>query len=359
LDDQVLDGRNRYRACIEAGVDPTFTPYRGDDPVSYVVSLNLHRRHLNESQRAMVAAKLATLSVGANQHSEGPSIEEVSRLLNVGHASVERAKAVQRDGTDELQHAVERGQVSVSVAADVASRPPGEQREIVARGPREILEAAKVIRAEKAEARRTERIAKIGAISAASSQLPQGRRYPIIYADPPWQYEHPPFSESRKIENHYPTMKFEAICALPVAQLATDDALLFIWPPPPILERCLEVIRAWGFEYRTGLVWAKDKIGMGMYLRQQHEHLFIGRRGDIPLPAPDARPPSVIHAARREHSRKPDEAYELIERMYPELPKIELFARSAREGWAAWGNQAPQEGDDLDISGFLDRTVQK
>jgi hypothetical protein len=130
------------RACTAAGVEPTFTAYTGDDPVAYVVSLNLRRRHLNESQRAMVAAKLATLKLGDNQHSEGRSIEGASRLLNVGHASVERAKTVQRAGAAELVHAVEQGTVSVSAAADVAMLRQQDQREIVARGEREILRVA-------------------------------------------------------------------------------------------------------------------------------------------------------------------------------------------------------------------------
>jgi N6-adenosine-specific RNA methylase IME4 len=239
----------------------------------------------------------------------------------------------------------------VSAALDVASIPQQDQREIVARGPKEILEKAKAIRAERAETRRAERIAKIVEISNANAPLPEDRKYPIILADPPWSYEHPPFSESRKIENHYPTMPLEEICALPVTQLATENALLFIWTPPPILEQCFQVIRGWGFEYRTGFVWAKDKIGMGMYLRQQHEHLLICRRGEIPLPPPNARPPSVISAPRREHSRKPDEAYELIEQMYPELPKIELFAREKRKGWDVWGNEvaAEPESESLEI----------
>src|SRR5215831_17610847 len=150
-EDKILDGRNRYRACLAAGIDPTFTAYTGDDPISYVISLNLRRRHLDESQRAMVAAKLATLKLGDNQHSEGPSIEEASRLLNVGHASVERAKTVQRAGAPELVHAVEQGAVSVSAAADVAMLPQQDQREIVARGEKEILEAAKQIRARQME----------------------------------------------------------------------------------------------------------------------------------------------------------------------------------------------------------------
>src|SRR5215475_11398828 len=146
-EDKILDGRNRYRACEAAGVEPTFTTYTGDDPIAFVVSLNLRRRHLSESQRAMVAAKLATLRLGDNQHSEGPSIEEASRLLNVGHASVERAKTVQRAGASELVQAVERGAISVSAAADVAMLPQQNQREIVARGEREILRAAQDIRA--------------------------------------------------------------------------------------------------------------------------------------------------------------------------------------------------------------------
>ena len=85
---KILDGRNRYRACIEAGAEPTFTVYQGNDPVAYVISLNLRRRHLDESQRAMVAAKLATLKLGDNQHSEGLPIGRSSELLNVGERTV-------------------------------------------------------------------------------------------------------------------------------------------------------------------------------------------------------------------------------------------------------------------------------
>jgi hypothetical protein len=175
-EDQILDGRNRYRACQAAGIEPAFTVYTGDDPVGYVVSLNLRRRHLAESQRAMVAAKLATLRLGDNQHSEGPSIEEASRLLNVGHASVERAKTVQRTGAPELVSAVQRGAVSVSAAADVATLSAQEQREIVARGEREILRAAQAIRARKAEIRRAERIERLAATCNQNTPFPSDRR---------------------------------------------------------------------------------------------------------------------------------------------------------------------------------------
>jgi N6-adenosine-specific RNA methylase IME4/ParB-like chromosome segregation protein Spo0J len=342
----VLDGRNRLRACEAAGIEPTFTVYTGDDPVSYVISLNLRRRHLDESQRAMVAAKLATLKHGDNQHSEGLPIGRSSELLNVGERTVARAREVQEHGIPELVHAVEQGAVSVSAAADLATLSAQEQREVVARGEQEILRAAQEIRARKAEKRRAERIANLTKISGASP-LRQDRKYPIVYADPAWTFHLYGPDAPRVAERHYPTMTTDAICALAVANLTTPDAVLFLWAPAPLLTDALNVMTAWGFEYVTNMVWVKDKIGVGHWVRNRHELLLIGRRGDFPTPEPADRPDSVIEAPRREHSQKPDEAYELIERMYPELPKIELFARQRRPGWEVWGNEVTATDDGI------------
>jgi N6-adenosine-specific RNA methylase IME4/ParB-like chromosome segregation protein Spo0J len=361
-EDMILDGRNRYRACEAAGIEPTFIVYQGDDPVSYVVSLNLHRRHLSESQRAMVAAKLANLRDGQRADLvEGLPIGRASELLNVGERTVARAREVQERGVPELVSAVERGDISVSAAADVATQPIEAQREIVARGEREILEAARAIRGRRAEQRRTERIERLLVTTRQNAPLPNDRRYSVVYADPPWHFEvyNEESGTERAAGNHYPTLPLEEICALPVRELAAEDAVLFLWTTLPHLEEAFRVIAVWGFQYKTNLAWVKDKIGLGYFVRNQHELLVVATRGDIPAPLPAARPPSVITAPRREHSRKPDEVYEVIERMYPELPKIELFARSAREGWAAWGNQVPAEAtvpdDDLDIPEFLRR----
>ena len=342
FEDKILDGRNRYRACDAAGVEPTFTVYSGDDPVSYVVSLNLRRRHLSESQRAMVAAKLATLKDGQRADLvEGLPIGRASEMLNVGERSVARAREVQEHGAPELIHAVEQGSVSVSAAADVATLSAQEQREIVARGERAILRAAQDIRARKAEIRRAERIERLAATCNQSAPFPSDRRYAVLYADPPWHFN--VYNEESGIEsaagNHYSTMSLEEICALPVLSLASPDAALFMWTTVPHLRESFDVLVAWGFEYKTNIVWVKDKIGLGYFVRNQHELLLVATRGDMPSPSPANRPPSVISASRREHSRKPDEAYALIERMYPDLPKIELFARQARPGWAAWGNE--------------------
>lgn len=353
---QILDGRNRYRACCEAGVDPVLEPYQGHDPAAYVVSLNLHRRHLNESQRSMVAAKLANLAAGrpsinpANLPGflpeERPPVAAVSQssaaaMLNVSERSVRAAVRVKEDAAPELAAEVEQGRVSVSAAADVAKLPKQEQAEIVARGRSEILKAAKEIRASEAVVKRDERIERIAEISKGNAKLGTGQRYPVIYADPPWRYENPPMgATNRSIENHYPTMTLDEICALPVGDLATDDCILYLWATAPKLAECMQVVKAWGFDYRTNIVWVKDKIGMGYHARSQHEILLICKRGSIPPPAVADRVSSVVFADRSAHSAKPAAFYELIESFYPSLPKIELFCRSPRDGWAVWGNQS-------------------
>jgi N6-adenosine-specific RNA methylase IME4 len=172
-----------------------------------------------------------------------------------------------------------------------------------------------------------------------SPPLPEGH-YRLIYADPPWQYEHIE-TESRAIENQYPTMALEDICALRVP--AADDAVLFLWTTPPKVAEAMQVIDAWGFRYRTGAVWIKPSIGMGYYFRQQHEHLLVAARGTLSVPEPTRRKSSVIHARRGKHSAKPEEVYALLEWMYSafgERDRIELFARTRRKGWSAWGNEA-------------------
>ncbi len=166
-------------------------------------------------------------------------------------------------------------------------------------------------------------------------------RFPVLLADPPWRYELT-ISDSRKVENQYPTMELEEIKAMGENLPAAADAVLFMWATSPKVLEALEVMAAWGFDYRTCMVWVKDRIGMGIYVRQRHELVLIGTRGAPGAPEKANRPDSVISAPRTEHSKKPAEIYEVIDRMYPGLPKLELFCRGRvdREGWSAWGNEA-------------------
>lgn len=166
--------------------------------------------------------------------------------------------------------------------------------------------------------------------------LPTGT-YDVILADPPWRYDFAP-TDSRAIENQYPTLTPEEIVAYQPP--AAPDAVLFLWATAPKLREALEVVEGWGFDYVTHMIWVKDKIGMGYYARSKHELLLIGRRGEPGLPAESVRPESVFESPRTMHSRKPERAYELIEAMYPDRAYLELFSRSKREGWQDWGNEA-------------------
>lgn len=345
---QILDGRNRYRACELAGVEAKTETFEGSDAeaLALVVSLNLRRRHLDESQRAMVAARLSNMTVGRPKTS---SIELVSTSIsqpvaaaqcNVSVATTKRATVVLREGSPELVAAVESGKIPASVASQLVDRPTEEQQSMVARvnagaKPSEVLR----------EANRSERLERIVEISKGNAPLSSlGRKFACLYADPPWRYESPG-SDSRAIESKYPTMELDAICALDVGSVATDDAILFMWTTPPKITEAVRVLESWGFNYRTCLLWDKQLQGCGFYARQQHELLFIAMRGSVPTPLPATLPRSVVSIKRGEHSAKPHEFYEIIERMYPELPKLELFSRgNDRPGWTAWGNQAHTKG---------------
>ena len=361
----VLDGRNRLLACEMAGVEPRVVTMESDEigsPTTFVLSLNLLRRHLDESQRAMIGARAKPLFeaeasarqrggqggilLSANLHEatvaaqSGRSAEHAAAQVSVSARSVAHAANVLERGAPSLVAAVDRGEVAVSTAAKIArALPVAEQAELVARGEKEILRASKEIRARRAEERRDERMETLAAIATGNRGLDGVGTYPVIYADPPWRYDVVE-SESRAIENHYPTMSNEDIYALPIQSLCTDDAVLFLWATSPKLVEAIQVVAAWGFTYKTCMVWVKDKIGMGYYARQQHELLLIATRGAPPTPAPADRPSSIVNATRDAHSAKPTEFYELIERMYPALPKIELFCRSPRDGWSSWGNQS-------------------
>jgi N6-adenosine-specific RNA methylase IME4 len=207
--------------------------------------------------------------------------------------------------------------------------------------PKAAEEAARQNKSEKSEVIRQSRVDKILEVSANNQPLEDSLgTFNILYADPPWRYEHSA-TDSRQIENQYPTMTLEDICALPVGEITESDAILFLWATSPKLAEAMHVIDAWGFTYRSCMVWDKERMGMGYYARQQHELLLIAARGNLPVPEAANRPRSVIRIERDEkHSAKPHEFYTLIEKMYPEYRRVELFARNERVGWAAWGNQS-------------------
>jgi N6-adenosine-specific RNA methylase IME4 len=179
----------------------------------------------------------------------------------------------------------------------------------------------------------------------------RGRRFGAILADPPWRFANRTGKmapEHRRL-SRYGTMELPEIMALPVAEIAAEPAHLYLWVPNALLPEGLAVMQAWGFAYKSNLVWHKvrrdggsDGRGVGFYFRNVTELILFGVRGKAArtLP-PGRRQVNLLASQKREHSRKPDELYELIEACSPG-PRLELFARGTRPEWQAWGNQAAQ-----------------
>jgi N6-adenosine-specific RNA methylase IME4 len=175
------------------------------------------------------------------------------------------------------------------------------------------------------------------------------QRFATVLADPPWRFENRTgkMAPEHKRLNRYGTMTLEDICALPVQAIVEDVAHLYLWVPNALLPEGLQVMAAWGFQYKTNIIWHKirkdggpDGRGVGFYFRNTTEILLFGARGkNARTLAPGRSQVNIIRAMKREHSRKPDETYELIEKCSPG-PFLEMFARGGRQGWNTWGNQA-------------------
>ena len=159
--------------------------------------------------------------------------------------------------------------------------------------------------------------------------------YDLLYIDPPWSYGNTATRGSAC--RHYPTMSLQEIKDLYIP--AKKDSIMFLWATSALLPPAIEVMQHWDFTYKNCIIWDKQLIGLGNYVRNQHEHLLIGIKGKFPCPAPADRLSSIIREKRTKHSKKPEKAYELIERMYPQSSKIEMFARNRRTGWDAFGNE--------------------
>ncbi|MBN9134275.1 MAG: S-adenosylmethionine-binding protein [Nitrosospira multiformis] len=176
-----------------------------------------------------------------------------------------------------------------------------------------------------------------------------GKRFRTILADPPWQFQNRTgkMAPEHKRLNRYGTMELDEILSLPVRALAEDTAHLYLWVPNALLPEGLKVMEAWGFKYKSNVVWHKirkdggpDGRGVGFYFRNVTELVLFGVRGkNARTLAPGRRQVNFLATQKREHSRKPDEMYQIIESCSPG-PYLELFARGTRPNWSAWGNEA-------------------
>jgi N6-adenosine-specific RNA methylase IME4/ParB-like chromosome segregation protein Spo0J len=305
---KILDGRNRFNACLEAGIQPLFVEYDGDSPREYVISLNLTRRHLTESQRALVSAKLADMKSGTRTdtpktNSSEVSIQDASKLLNVGTSITKQAKVVLREAPQEDIEAIERGELTVNKAIG--------------------------------NLKKKARLADLQKQAEEISQLKNNfdKKYHVIVLDPPWGYGTEYDPNGRRSANPYPEMSLEEIKKIDIP--ANEDCVLWLWTTHKFMRHSFDLLDAWGFEDKAILTWVKDRMGLGSWLRSQSEFCIMAVKGKPLINLTNQT--TIINGKLREHSRKPDEFYEMVDSLCTGL-KIDYFSREQREGWDTYGN---------------------
>jgi len=329
-DGAIIDGRNRWKACKKLGIDCPTKEWNGKGSlVAFVVGLNLRRRHLTPSQSACVAAEMVPMlakeveaaarekqreggkkagrgrpdSSGANvRHTsrEPKSSEHAARTVGVSPRYVEEALRLKRDAPAKFE--------------DVRS------------GRSTLSEAKQEIRQEKREALAAE-------LAMAPLPEPTGK-FAVVVVDPPWKYDSRAEDLTHRARNPYPDMTVPEIAALAVPARLDENAIVWLWTTNAFMRDAYSIADAWGLRVRTILTWAKDRMGTGDWLRGQTEHCLLCTRGTPIVTLGNQT--TLLTGPLREHSRKPDEFFALVEALCPG-PKLELFAREARPGWAAWG----------------------
>ncbi len=179
-----------------------------------------------------------------------------------------------------------------------------------------------------------------------SLTLDRNPRFDIVYLDPPWDYKgqlqhsKPGMGDTGGARKHYGTLKLKQLKQFPMQQLMNEDSLVFMWVTNPHLDQGIELLKSWGLKYSTvGFVWNKMRVNPGFYTMSQCELCIIGKNGKIPRPRGARNIRQYLEHLREQHSKKPDEARERIEQMFPDQSKVELFARHQYPGWAAWGDE--------------------
>ena len=352
---KILDGRNRFRACEMAGIEPLYENVTCENPYRLVWSLNGNRRDLTDIQRGLIFLKC----------------DEAAAVMEAAKAEAEKAR---REGIAEAVATQERNELGMyspdgrnrSAHPDRPDSPGRKKRERddskratsavaqhagVSRATMEKVYKIKKTGTENTEAvingkakptevlRQDRNKKKLEKLKA----LPKGKWH-IIYADPPWEYndkrETQDKRESTAAADHYPTMTNAQVKALDIRRMAAGDCVLFLWATFPLLPEALGVVKAWGFTYKTAFVWDKGRGSFGHYHDASAEILILATIGSG-TPQVDKREKQIQKFNRGRHSSKPREWRDMIDRLYPVGPGIELFSRGKAEGrWDVWGAEA-------------------
>jgi N6-adenosine-specific RNA methylase IME4/ParB-like chromosome segregation protein Spo0J len=307
----ILDGHHRYKICKELEIQANFKIKKFEsktDEIIFVGESNLFRRQLTVFARIELVLKLKPhyqkqskerMLIGkkldpVQKSAQGKTRDLLAKKADTSHDTIDKVELILEKAPEDLKEKVRIGQTSINYAYKTVNRQEKKKN---------------------------------------AQPIPTGQ-FNVILADPPWKYD---INTRGSPDDHYDVMEDEDISKLNIP--SADNCVLFMWGTAPKLPEALQVIEDWGFTYKTNMVWVKDKIGTGYYFRGKHELLFVAVKGNPLIPEEADRPESVLIAPRTKHSKKPEEIYGVIERMYPDAKYLELFARNTRSNWKSWGNE--------------------
>lgn len=317
-DDIIVDGHNRYQICTEHNIpfNTTQIDLKDKDEIKgWIIKNQFARRNLTSYQRSVLALKLEDIFKMKAKEQQGSRTDllenspksnpidtrkEIAQIAGVSDNTIAKVKKIEEKATDKVKRDLAIGKRSINSA---------------------LLEVKKQEHKEELKVK----------------EWPEGK-YRVIYADPPWDYgeNHP--QQYGNASKHYANKSIAELCKMSVSDLAEENSVLFLWVTSPFLELCFQVIKAWGFKYKTSFVWDKEKHNMGHYNSVRHELLLICTKGSC-LPDNPKLYDSVVTIPRKEHSEKPEYFRQMIDDLYLYGNKIELFAEEKIEGWDTWGNE--------------------
>lgn len=325
--DILIDGHNRFEICTKHGLEYKTANkdfVSRDKVIEWIILNQFGRRNLSSYDRSVLALRLkdvfaekakenqlATLkqnTVGqkSDERKEPVSTKkELAKVAGVSHDTIAKVQKIEEKATPEIKQKVKSGDISINKAYSSIKK---EERKADIQQQKKDIEEGKAV-------------------------LPEGL-FEVLSVDPPWNYGTPYDPDGRRVANPYPEMTQDQLKNLPIP--STDNSVLFLWTTHRFIWDAKELLDLWGFEYRSTIVWDKDKIGMGDLFRMQCEFCLVGIKGK-PVFDNNNTWRDIIREPRREHSRKPETFYEMVDHLCVGR-KLDYFSRGGRQGWETFGN---------------------
>ena len=329
----IIDGHNRYKIAQKHNLEYETNTKEFKDKsnvIEWMILNQFGRRNLSSYQRSVLAIRLRPLievkakekqirkpdfvNLISDEQKPINTNKELSKIAGVGHDTIAKVQKIEEKAPEEVKEKLRANELTINQAYQQVKKI--EKRKEITKS---IIENPKVE-------------------NLSIDIYNTNNKYRVIYADPPWSYGNTMPEYFTEQADHYTLMSLKEICDMPIKKITENNAVLFLWVTSPILEESFEVIKSWGFKYKSSFIWDKIKHNMGHYNSVRHEFLLICTKGSC---QPDIQKlfDSVQSIERQEHSKKPKEFMDIIDTIYPIGKRIELFSRKIEEGWDSFGNQ--------------------